>query len=66
MNMEWLNHSAGLRGLGMSRTGSSHCRQYMVAAGWGLVAAAIRRDPEQVPAVPQVGSSVDRGKVSDC
>lgn len=30
MNMEWLNHSAGLSGLGMSSTGSSHCRQYMV------------------------------------
>lgn len=28
--MEWLNHSAGLSGLGMSSTGSSHCRQYMV------------------------------------
>lgn len=59
MNMEWLNHSAGLRGLGMSRTGSSHCRQYMVAAGWGLVAAAIRWDPEQAAAAPRAGSSVE-------
>lgn len=32
--MEWLNHSAGFRGLGMSSTGSSHCRQYIVSFFW--------------------------------
>lgn len=31
MNMEWLNQSAGFSGLGMSSTGSSHCRQYIVS-----------------------------------
>lgn len=29
--MEWLNHNAGFKGFGMSRTGSNHCRQYMVS-----------------------------------
>lgn len=31
MNMEWLNHRAGFSGLGMSSTGSSHWRQYIVS-----------------------------------
>lgn len=54
MNIEWLNHNAGLRGLGMSRTGSSHWRQYMVA-GWGPVAAAVRWSPEWSPVTPPTG-----------
>lgn len=34
MNMEWLNHRAGFKGLGIRRTGSNHWRQYMVSTCW--------------------------------
>lgn len=66
MNMEWLNHNAGLRGLGMSRTGSSHWRQYMVLAG-GLQAGAVRCASKQAQATPLEGRLLCReGKMSHC